>query len=48
MSFFSGRAVCGLWSPGFCGRPLVGFSGCVVGVVPIWYGLAFSLSVDVT
>ena len=32
---FGGQVVCGLWSPGFCGRPLVGFGGCVAGVVLI-------------
>ena len=31
-------------SSGFCCRPLVGFGGCVAGVVPIWRGLVFSLS----
>ena len=35
---FGGRVVCGLWWPGFCGRPLVGFRGCVASVVPIWCG----------
>ena len=40
---FDGRVVWGLWSPGFCGQPLVGFGR----VVPIWCRLVFSLSVDV-
>ena len=34
----------GLWSPSFCGRPLVGLGGCVTGVVFISCGLVFSLS----
>ena len=44
---FGGQVVCGLWSPGFFGWPLVGFDGCVAGVVPIWCRLVLSLSVDV-
>ena len=36
---FSGQVLGGLWSPGFYGRPLVGFGGCVASVVPIWCGL---------
>ena len=47
MCSFGRQVVCGLWSPGFCGQPLVRFSGCVASVVPIWCGLVFSLSVDV-
>ena len=39
----SGRIVCGLWPPSFCGRPLVGFGRCVASVMPIWCGLVFSL-----
>ena len=39
--------MCGLWSPGFCGPPLVGFGGCVADALPIWCGLVFSLSVGV-
>ena len=42
---FGGWVVCGLWSPGFCGRPLMGLGGCVTGVVFILCGLVFSLSV---
>ena len=38
VSSFGGRIMCGLWWPGFCGQPLVGFCGCVVSVVPIWCG----------
>ena len=38
---FGGRVVCGLWWPGFCGRPLVGFRGCVASLVPICGGRFF-------
>ena len=47
MYSFGGRVVFGLWSPGVCGRLLVGFGGYVAGVMPICGGLVFSLSVDV-
>ena len=38
---FGGQVVCGLWLPGFCCRPLLGFGGCVASVVPVWCGLVF-------
>ena len=38
MCSFGGWGVCNLWSPGFCGRPLVGLGGYVTDVVFILCG----------